>query len=203
MADLLPDWASGILETLTTDTGFDLSGVANAFLGGGSSRQPQIASGFSGNIGGPGGITVQTGGGIVPSYPGFPRLDNPTSPLPGLGGGPVPPGAPGGGSYGISYHSIRDKMFAHLGFRPRRKTVMYLIRTLGFAIASAVLGLDINDVLFLFMKRRHGSRRHYVQTMIKWVKRGERARHTLGKYKVPHARRGAAPRSRGRRRRAA
>jgi hypothetical protein len=185
MADLLPDWASGILDALNTDTGFDLTGLANSFLGGGSSKQPAAgatsmvpyqAQGFQ-PLFGPGGLIVNTGT-PTPSSPSFGPAGA------GLPGGSTPAPSSGGTVGAVSFHSIRDKMFAHLGFRPKRKTVLYLIKALGFAVASAVLGIDMQDALFLFMKRRHGSRRHYVQTMVKGIKRGERFRKQLSHYHV-------------------
>jgi hypothetical protein len=184
MADMLPDWASGILSAIRTDTGFDLSGLANSFLGGGSAPQPGLVaqSGFSANVGGPGGITIGnfTGG----------------------GGGTSGGGGAGRDVSGVmSFHVLGDKMRAKLGFRPKRKTVMYIIRTLGFVVASQLLGLDINDVLWLFMHKRHSSRRHFVQTMVKAVRRGDRFRRQLSKYghHLPRAAARSAPRRRRRR----
>jgi hypothetical protein len=187
MADLLPDWASGILSAIQTDTGYDLSGLANSFLGGGSNTQPGgiVKSSFGVNVGGPGGITIGT-----PSFTG--------------GGG----GTSGGGGAGrdvggsvMSYHLLGEKMRSKLGFRPKRKTVMYIIRTLGFVVASQILGLDVNDVLWLFMHKRHSSRRHFVQTMVKAVRRGDRFRRQLSKYghHLPRAARAAPVRRRRRR----
>lgn len=186
MALDLPDWASGLLGSLDNDIGSiggfapsDLISGGMALFGGSTGIVP--AKGFGFNVGGPGGITIGTN--PVPA----------TNPFAGGGGGGSGGGgaggvAPIGNAGGVSFHSIREKMYGHLGFRPRRKTVMYLIRTLGFAVASAVLGLDVQDVLFLFMRKRGHSRRHYVQTMVKAIRRGERFRHTLSKYKIPHAR---------------
>src|SRR4051794_15610160 len=110
MADLLPDWASGIFDAINTDAGFDFSGLANSFLGGGGGgRQPSPVQMLpSANIApliGPGGILYSTG---------------PVGGGGGSGGGGA--GRDVGGGVSISFHSIRDKMFAKLGFRPRRKT---------------------------------------------------------------------------------
>jgi hypothetical protein len=170
MADMLPDWASGILGAVQKDTGLDLSSLANSFLGGGSASQPGIVKSNLGvSIGGPYGINFTSGG--------------------GGGSGGAGAGRDVGGDVGVSFHSIQAKLRNKFGFRVRRKTVLYIIRTLGFVVASQILGLDISDVLFLFMHKRRGSRRHFVQTMVKAIKKGERYRHQLSKYKIPHARR--------------
>ena len=200
--DTTPDWAAAVLGAINADTGVDLSGFASAFGGGGGGGPQPMALATTPNVTqntiptlfGPGGILYSTG---------------PAAPVGGgggSGGGGAGGVAPGG--YGISFHTMRDKMQAKLGFKPRRKTVLYLIRTVGFALASQWLGLDINDVLFLFMHKRHGSRRHFVQTMVKAIRKGERFRHTPSRYTIPHGGghprgRAAPPRARRRRRRAA
>ena len=183
MADTLPDWAAGILGAIGTDTGLDLSGLANAFSSGGGAPQMSTA------------LTLPNRVGITPGFAGGGGGDS---------GGGGAGGTNGGGS--ISYHVLGEKMRAKLGFRPKRKTVLYIIRTLGFVVASSLLGLDVNDVLWLFMRKRGRSRRHFVQTMLREIRKGRRYEKQLSHVRMPRGgggRRAPVVARRRRRRRAA
>jgi hypothetical protein len=78
-----------------------------------------------------------------------------------------------------NYSTIRAKMIAHLGFSPRRKTVSFMLRRMGADFTEAALGIDQNDVLWLLTHRRTSSRRHFVETYMKWCRRGDGARKRL------------------------
>ena len=152
-----------------------------------------------------GGTVTKIGQGIANFFtPGFPSLTNPSTPstTSPTQGGPLFPSSTGTSGDDTDYSTIRQKMIDHLGFAPRRKAVYRMIRELGFTTASAVLGIDQSDGIWLYTHRRTGTRRHFVQTMIRQIRRAEGFRHQLSRYcgRLPRRRAaGAAPRRRRRR----
>lgn len=81
-----------------------------------------------------------------------------------------------------NYASIRQKMISTLGFAPRRKTVNFMLRRMGADFTETALGIDQNDVLWLLTHKRTSSRRHYVETYMKWCRRGDGARKKLAHF---------------------
>lgn len=153
----MPDWATDILGGVKDV----VTGQATQALGKG------IANFFTPSPAGPkftGGTPTQQGpgSGLVPA-------ERSPDPFAILGGN-------------VSYKSIRQKMVDQLGFAPRRRTVMLMLRRMGADFTMGALGIDQNDVLWLYTHRRSSSRRHFVETYMKWCRRGDSARKRLSHF---------------------
>lgn len=158
----MPDWATDILGGVKDV----VTGQATQALGKG------IANFFTPSPNGPIFKQQGPGSGLVPPNSGG-------STGTGLAPSPDPFAILGGG---VSYKSIRAKMVDQLGFAPRRKTVMMMLRRMGADFTMGALGIDQNDVLWLYTHRRSSSRRHFVETYMKWCRRGDSARKRLSHF---------------------
>lgn len=173
LGGIVPDWAKGIFDFATTNpVGQGITtGIAKRMIDP-TPIQPLI---------GPNGLLFSTGSPQLsptqggPLFPSGGGLDSSPDPFAILNGA-------------TNYKSIRAKMVSQLGFAPRRKTVMFMLRRMGADFTASALGLDQSDILWLYTHRRTSSRRHYVQTYAKWINRGHSAQrqlqHLCGKARV-------------------
>lgn len=131
-------------------------------------------------------------GGIVPRYLKSKFGGGTSSGAPDGGvvaGGPSKSGgmtvAPGGdlattgGDTEITFSQIREDSHDALGFYVTRKTMQYIIRKMGIRGGAEALGLSDNEAIWLVMHKRTAPRRHFVQTMVKQMRKARRFEHLL------------------------